>query len=1017
MPPVLKTTRPRIEPKQARDLLRDHYGLENVELSELPSERDQNFRVEAAGTTLVLKIANASESAEILDFQNRALLHVQEHATDLPVPRLRVSRDGGLTAALPGGNLCRLLDFLEGRPLAKYKPHDPTLLRSIGRFIGRLDRALEGFRHDAESRTLYWDTKKAPSTIRDGLDLIEDPIVAAFATRTLAAVERDLVPRLEELPRGIIHNDANDYNVLVADGQMSGLLDFGDIVSSCLVFEVANAVAYCMLSKHDPLPAAAAVVAGYHEARPLTEDELLVLDTAVRARLAMSAAVGARQSHDEPDEGYLSISQKPVRDLIEKLEGYSPELCHYTFRDACGLPAHPSAPAVSRWLAARSGQVLPFELRSDAVHRLDLSIGSLELGGLDVVHDVERFTEHVFATMRRAGARVGVGRYDEARPIYTSASFRPEPGAGFETRTIHLGVDLFVDAGTPVRAPLDGAVHSFQLNDGPLDYGPTILLEHEVRLDPASDEVTRFYTLYGHLSEGSLEGLDVGARIAEGEVFAKVGDASVNGGWPPHLHLQVALDLLGFHGDFPGVCRPSERSLWLGLCPDPSSLAGLSESAAAPRPADKPELIDARRRSLSPNLSLSYREPLHILRGFGAYLYDEAARPYLDMVNNVCHVGHCRPEVVRAAQEQVAVLNTNTRYLHDNVLRYAERLTATLPEHLEVCFFVNSGSEANDLALRLARAHTGRLETLVLEGAYHGHVTSLIEVSPYKFDRRGGSGAPPHVHKLAMPDGYRGRYRAEDADYAAHYLSDAAETVEALKESDRPVGALIAESILSCGGQIVHPPGYLRELGSRVQDAGGIVICDEVQVGFGRVGSRFWAFQAEDARPDIVTLGKPAGNGHPLAAVVTTRAIADSFDNGMEYFNTFGGNPVSCAIGLAVLDVIEQEDLQARAESTGQRLVEGLRELMTRHPIVGDVRGRGLFLGFELVEDPQERTPAASRASDLVQRLRAEGILNSTDGPDENVIKIKPPLVFSPEHADYYLETLDEVLSEDRFRL
>ncbi len=289
-------------------------------------------------------------------------------------------------------------------------------------------------------------------------------------------------------------------------------------------------------------------------------------------------------------------------------------------------------------------------------------------------------------------------------------------------------------------------------------------------------------------------------------------------------------------------------------------------------------------------------------------------------------------------------------------------------------------------------------------------------MSPYKFDGPGGQGAAPHVHKLDMPDPYRGAHRGSGPDAGKSYLEDAKRILDGLAAEGRPAGAVIAEAILSCGGQIVLPPGYLASLFRAVREAGGVAIADEVQVGFGRVGSHFWGFESEGASPDIVTMGKPIGNGHPLAAVATTREIARSFQTGMEYFNTFGGNPVSCAVGLAVLDVIESEGLQENARIQGDYLLEDLGSLMNDHPILGDVRGRGLFLGFEMVTDRTSLAPAADEASCLANRMKEEGILVSTDGPLHNVIKLKPPLVLSRGSADRFLETLGRVLGEDRFR-
>ncbi len=433
---------------------------------------------------------------------------------------------------------------------------------------------------------------------------------------------------------------------------------------------------------------------------------------------------------------------------------------------------------------------------------------------------------------------------------------------------------------------------------------------------------------------------------------------------------------------------------------------GIDPCADRGIPAER--LRESRERRIGPALSLSYREPLKMVRSAGAYLYDERGRPFLDLVNNVCHVGHCHPRVVEAGQRQMARLNTNTRYLYDGLTAYAERLTATLPDGLDVCFFVNSGSEANELALRLAWTATGRRDTLVVDGAYHGHSSTLIDLSPYKFMGKGGKGRPePWVHVVPMADGYRGPHKGQGPETGRAYADALGRIVTYMPA---PPAAFICESLLSCGGQIIPPAGYLAAAYDYVRGAGGICIADEVQVGFGRVGSRFWAFELQDVVPDIVVMGKPIGNGHPLSAVVTTREIADAFDNGMEFFATFGGNPVSCAIGMAVLDVVEQEGLQQHALELGRRFRQGLEALKQRHPLIGDVRGEGLFLGVELVRDRETLEPAAAEAAELIERMKRRGILLSVDGPLHNVLKIKPPLVLSLDDVDMTLRTLADEL-------
>ena len=408
---------------------------------------------------------------------------------------------------------------------------------------------------------------------------------------------------------------------------------------------------------------------------------------------------------------------------------------------------------------------------------------------------------------------------------------------------------------------------------------------------------------------------------------------------------------------------------------------------------NKQDTLETRKRLLGRNLSVAYRNPVNIVRGEMQYLYDDEGRRYLDAYNNVAHVGHCHPQVVAAGIEQMRSLNTNTRYLHDLIVRYAERLTATLPEPLEVCYFVNSGSEANELALRLARAHTNARDMIVLDHAYHGNTTTLIDLSPYKHDGPGGSGSPAWVHKVSMYD-----------------AQEVAQTVNRLHSEGKDLCGFLAESMPSVAGQIVLPADYLKKAYQVVREAGGVCIADEVQTGYGRIGTHFWAFEYYGAVPDIVVLGKPIGNGHPIGAVITTREIADSFNNGMEFFSTFGGNTVSCAIGLEVLSVVQEEKLQAHALNVGNKLLDGLRGLQERYEIIKDVRGSGLFIGVELVTNGE---PASSAADNIVNRMRDEGILLGTDGPHHNVLKIRPPMPFSEKDAEVLIAVLSGAIKQE----
>jgi 4-aminobutyrate aminotransferase-like enzyme/Ser/Thr protein kinase RdoA (MazF antagonist) len=747
---------PALTPAEAADLARRLYGIE-AGASALPSERDQNFLLRTADDDrFVLKIANAADDRALLDAQNAALAFVGRRSS--LCARVVPATDGALmseiTSASGSRHFVRVLTWIDGEPLGTLPSKTPELLEQLGERVGELDSALDGFDHPAIHRAFYWDLAGGFALVRERAALMPESATRALVIGLVGEIERHDGERLARLRRAAAHNDPNDYNVIVSDLQIAGILDFGDIVHTYAIADLAIAIAYAVLDAPDPLASAAAVVRGYHRVRPIDDDEIAALFGLALLRLCMSAAIAPSQRAQRPEDAYLSVSQGPIARTLPRL------------------------------------------------------------------------------------------------------------------------------------ASLD------------------------------------------------RDSVDAALRLARGKT-------------------------------------PEET-------------------------------LEARQRVIGPNLSISYRHPVKIVRGWMQYLYDQSGRRYLDAYNNVPHVGHSHPRVVQAAIEQMLVLNTNTRYLHDSLAQFGERLTATLPDPLRVCYFVNSGSEANELALRLARAHTRRRNVIVLDHAYHGNTTTLIDISPYKFNGRGGEGAQPWVHVLPLPDTYRGKYGRDDPRAGEKYA-------EFARYVQNP-GAFIAESAPSVGGQIMLPDRYLASVYAIVRAAGGVCVADEVQTAYGRMGGHFYAFEAQGVVPDIVVLGKPIGNGYPLGAVVTTREIAASFDNGMEFFSTFGGSTVSCAVGLAVLDVVQQERLQDHAREVGAALIARLEALGTAHPLVGDVRGSGLFVGVELVKDRGTREPATAEASDVVNRLRERGILLGTDGPFENVLKIRPPMPFTLEDVDLLVHELDAEL-------
>ncbi|MGB2319210.1 MAG: aminotransferase class III-fold pyridoxal phosphate-dependent enzyme, partial [Candidatus Puniceispirillum sp.] len=420
----------------------------------------------------------------------------------------------------------------------------------------------------------------------------------------------------------------------------------------------------------------------------------------------------------------------------------------------------------------------------------------------------------------------------------------------------------------------------------------------------------------------------------------------------------------------------------------------------------------ARGERFGANLKLSYKAPVMLLRGWRNYLYDQYGRTYLDAYNNVPHVGHAHPRLQAIAARQLQMINTNTRYLHPAQIKFADALRARLPAHLDHFYFLTSGSEANELALRLARAHTGQKHMIVQDHAYHGHTTGTIDISPYKFNGPGGEGAPDWVEVIELADPYRGKFGYDDRQAGAKYAAAIDVAVASINAKGAGLAGFIAESFPSVGGQIIPPKGYLKEVYARVRKAGGVCIADEVQTGLGRLGSVYWGFEQQDARPDMVVLGKPIGNGHPIGVVATTKAIADSFVTGMEFFSTFGGTTLACLLGAEVLEIIDDENLQKNAETIGKHLLDGYRTLQGKYQIVGDVRGMGLFTGIELVTDRTSKTPATHLAGYVSNRLRSHRILIGTDGPWDNVLKIRPPLTINQADADLLLSRLDSVLNE-----
>ncbi len=1002
----------RITSQQAENLALELFKISGKATS-LPGYIDLNFWIKVEdGEGYILKISPPDDNVDYLDFQQKLLQYAEKEGTDLISPRVVTDTKGNpiayFTDDADNRRMVRLLTWIPGRIWSGVNPQLDELRYSLGEQCGKLTQSLQGFDHPQAHREFEWDIARSLWTTAH-LDLFDEN-----ERRILAGFQQAFKKgqgSYASLRKAVVHNDANDFNLVVSEDlvhpKVKAAIDYGDAIYTQIINDLAIACAYAIMGHNAPLEAALPIVKGYHTTFPLQEEELEHLYNTIAMRLVISVTKSAINKREEPDNAYLLVSEKPAWEVLKKWYVVHADFAHYSFRLACGFRPHPHQAEFETWSGQNKFSVSELfpGLGKKEAYPLDLSVSSKWLGQQVDFDDLELFQFKIDRLQKIHPNTIIAGGYLEPRTVYTTSEYGRIGNSGPENRTIHLGIDFWLPAETAINAPFDGEVVTSVNDAGDKEYGGLIILKHKT-------ETFDFFTLYGHLSVASIQKKEVGQCIKKGENIGYLGHPEENGNWSPHLHFQLMLSMLGYSTDFPGVGYFNQLNVWKSICPDPNLLFK-SETLRPHKSISNDQLIGYRKQHLGKSLSLQYDVPIKMVRGAGQYLIDQYGRKYLDTVNNVAHVGHEHPAVVRAGQQQMALLNTNSRYLHDTINELAEELLKTLPPELSVLHFVNSGSEANELAIRMVKAATGEQDIIASEVGYHGNTNMTVDISSYKFDGKGGQGAPEHTHIFPLPDAFRGKYRGENT--GGLYAGEVQLQIHTIHNKGRGVGALIIEPIISCGGQIELPEGFLAKAYEHIRAAGGLCISDEVQVGCGRVGKTFWGFQLHDVVPDIVTIGKPLGNGHPLAAVACTQEVAEKFANGMEYFNTFGGNPVSCAIGAEVLRTVKREKLQEHALKIGEFLKSGIQSLAKDFPIIGDVRGQGLFLGFELVDS--EMNPLGDQADYLANRMKDHSILMSTDGPDHNVLKIKPPMVFTQENAEELLFYLRKILGEDFMRI
>ncbi len=991
-----------------KDALKQYWGLA-ARLTRLDGEYDLNFLVEATnGQDYVLKVMRAGCEHALVDLQISALDHLADRAPGLPFPKVIPDLSGQHLVQVPDeegqSRLAWLLEALPGECYARSARKSDGLILKLGRVLGAADKALEQFEHPHLHRGAFkWDLMQA-DWIREKLTVIEGPDRRALLSDIVSDYDR-VKAKLEALPKQAIHNDANDYNVLV-EGEfggvqtVSGLIDLGDMCAAPRVCDLAIAAAYVVLDHPKPEHALTALVQGYHGANRLSADEVDLIWPLLRMRLAVSVVNSTLSAADKPDDPYVTISQAPAWRFLEN-EAVNGGLMSARLRVACGLPVTDGAERIHAYLSDHRGHFA----KMFAQDLKDAPMGSLSVENCTWPQNPFHMPlEEAARVGEEYGAGLWLGYYNEPRLIYAEPGFRKGPWKASDRRTVHLAVDVFAPAGTVLHAPMSGRVEAVENRAAHLDYGGVVILHHET---PEGDA---FYTLYGHLDPEICDRLKPGDPVAQGAAFARLGDASQNGGWATHVHFQLALTTDGMQNDWPGVGDPDEMELWNAVCPNPAALLNLPDEKVCYHPTDKQAILKGRHDHFGGNLSLTYDDPVMLVRGWRHHLFDEWGRPYLDAYNNVPHVGHAHPRIQAVAADQLKRMNSNTRYLHPAQTAFADKILSKLPDHLQVCFFVNSGTEANELALRLARAHTGAKGIVTPDHGYHGNTNAAVAISAYKFNKPGGVGQSDWVELVEVADDYRGSFKRDDPNRATKFADFVEPAIASLQDKGHGVAGFIAETFPSVGGQIIPPQGYLPAVYDKIRAAGGVCIADEVQTGLGRLGEYYFGFEHQGAQPDIVVMGKPIGNGHPLGVLVTTKDIAESFDNGIEFFSTFGGSTLSCRIGKEVLDIVDDEGLQENARVMGARLMDGLKQIERDFACVGDVRGMGLFLGVELVNpDGSEGTEICKYVKN---RMRDHRILIGSEGPKDNILKIRPPLTIEAEDVDMILWALRNVLAE-----
>ena len=912
---------------RAREIAEHDFGLDVAQLRPLGGNEDLNYIVVAQdGARYVVKASATPRSA--LEAQTAALQFLTDSVATFDVPSPRMTTYGESVVDVGGSHpWARVLSYVPGHMSVGSRRIEPGVGAALGSVSGEMVASLALFSHPGLVEGGDWDLREAQRVVGD------DPVLTPLLEASL-----DRTARLT-LPVQVIHGDLTEDNVVHGvDGGFAGVIDFGDLMESWAVAELAVTLTSLLAHDGPVMGEVLDAVAAFHARRPLIEDEARAVWPLVVRRALVLEAGAERVLAADPGNEY-ALARRPFERLVLARALALPyEEVELLVLDAVGL------------LPKVSSTMQPMIARLVDAPELDLSVTS-------PMHDGG-------AWLAPASPEV----VEECTTRYASPTLVPEAASGAVPRSVPLGMTAHVAPGRTLFSPGHALVRSAT------EHGLVLAL---------------FDGGWVHV-DGVRPSVESGQTVASGEMLGSVEDS-------------VWIQLCASAMLPPRFVQPGLEAHWARICPDPSVLFGRQPAPASGRNAE--QLVAARDAVVATVQEHYYERPPRIERGWRHHLIDVEGRGYLDMVNNVAILGHGEPRIADAVEQQLRSLNTNSRFNYEAIVEFSESLVRRCPPGLDQVLLVNSGSEAVDLAIRVARAATGRTDVLALTEAYHGWTVGADAISTSLGDNPAAlETRPSWVHLLDAPNTYRGRWRGEES---GRYAAEAVARIEGLGV---PIAGLVCEPIFGNGGGILLPPGYLREVYRAVRAAGGVCVSDEVQVGYGRLGEHFWGFEEQGVVPDVIAVAKAMGNGYPLGAVITTREIASRFAVEGSFFSSAGGSPVSCVVGSTVLRVIEDDALQERARLIGGELVEGLLGLALRHSRIGAVHGMGLYLGVEIVSDgPDSPDPVGAR--EICDAMLDEGVIVQPTGDHKNVLKIKPPLTLDTAGVDRFIGALDHVLT------